>query len=76
MRHVFIASTHDDLVDYRAAAELVVKNAGLVPILSNYWHAGKNRRPLAECLHQVEECAVVVVLVANRYGAVLELHTM
>jgi hypothetical protein len=61
---VFISSTVEDLKAYRKAAQ----DAGFHPILFEHWPARDQRRPVAECLSEVSQADLLVVIVAYRYG--------
>ena len=65
---VFISSTSEDLEPYRAKASAAANAAGLLPIMMEYFTASGARPPLAACLAKVDECDVLVVIVAHRYG--------
>lgn len=64
---VFVSSTNEDLVEYRAAAKDAINRAGMVPKMQEYFAAGANL-PLAECLKEVKDADVLIVIVAHRYG--------
>ena len=65
---VFISSTSEDLAPYRAKARDAAIAVGLFPVMMEYFTASGERKPLAECLAKVNECEVLVVIVAHRYG--------
>lgn len=64
---VFISSTVEDLKAFREAAEAGAQRARFFPEMQEYFVA-KDNPPLAECLERVSRAAVVVVVVAHRYG--------
>jgi hypothetical protein len=64
---VFISSTIEDLELYRAKAEEAVIRARCTPTLLKYW-GPSGYPPLKECLHQVAQSDLLVVIVAYRYG--------
>jgi len=63
----FISSTVDDLTEYRTAVRDAATRLGFFPVLSDNFNAS-GARPLDECLAKVDECDVLVVIVAHRYG--------
>lgn len=65
---VFISSTVEDLKTYRAAARDAAIEAGLHPVMQEYFVASGDRPPLQECLNKVSEADVLMVIVAHRYG--------
>ncbi|MBD3341203.1 MAG: SUMF1/EgtB/PvdO family nonheme iron enzyme [Candidatus Lokiarchaeota archaeon] len=68
MPRVFISSTVEDLESYREAVKEAAFHASFYPVMMEYFTSGSVRRPLAECMHKVDECDVLVVIVAYRYG--------
>ncbi|MGE3881375.1 MAG: SUMF1/EgtB/PvdO family nonheme iron enzyme [Planctomycetota bacterium] len=64
---VFVSSTGIDLKDCRDAAKEAVLHARLHPEMHDYWEA-RDHRPYAECMERVEQCEVLIVIVAKRYG--------
>jgi hypothetical protein len=64
---VFISSTSHDLELYRTRAATAARVAGLLAVMSEDW-AAKGEAPLDHSLAKVDECDVVVVIVAHRYG--------
>jgi hypothetical protein len=68
---VFISSTIEDLELYRAKAEGAVNRARCTPTLLKYW-GPSGHPPLEECLPQVAQSDLLVVIVAYRYGWVPE----
>ncbi|RQW04565.1 DUF4062 domain-containing protein, partial [candidate division KSB1 bacterium] len=65
---VFISSTVEDLRPYRAAAKEAVISARCLPRMMEYFAAEGKNPPLAECMRHIDDCDVLVVIVANRYG--------
>ena len=65
---VFISSTSEDLEDYRQAARDAAISAGCLPTMMEYWPASGKRPPLDACLAKVDDAALVVAVVAYRYG--------
>ena len=75
MARVFLASTYQDLKDYRDAVYVAVRRLGhqsdiSLPSLENW--ASTDQAPLARTLDEVRTSHVVVFLVAWRYGYVPE----
>ncbi|MBN2091084.1 SUMF1/EgtB/PvdO family nonheme iron enzyme [candidate division KSB1 bacterium] len=68
MPRLFIPSTIDDLREYRNAVRDVAIRAGFFPVMAEYFTPEGERPPYAECMKQVDECDLLVVLVAHRYG--------
>lgn len=64
---VFISSTIEDLQLYRDKAEEAVIRAGCTPTLLKYF-GPSGRPPLRECLDQVAQADLLVVIIAYRYG--------
>ncbi|RQW04557.1 DUF4062 domain-containing protein, partial [candidate division KSB1 bacterium] len=65
---VFISSTVEDLRPYRAAAKEAVSTARCQLRMMEYFAAEGKNPPLSECMRHIDECDVLVVIVANRYG--------
>ena len=65
---VFISSTAEDLKPYRQAAKEVAIRARFLPEMMDYFAAEGKNPPLDECLKKVDDCDVLVVIVAYRYG--------
>ena len=65
---VFISSTSEDLAPYRAKARDAAIAEGLFPVMMEYFTASGAHKPLTECLAKVNECDVLIVIVAHRYG--------
>ena len=65
---VFISSTSEDLAPYRAKARDAAIAEGLFPVMMKYFTASGAHKPLTECLAKVNECDVLVGIVAHRYG--------
>src|SRR5215468_11265414 len=64
---VFIASTSEDLQQYRAVAERVVLDAGWQPI--GMEHFAPDPRPIIQrCRDEIEHCNLVVLIQAFRQG--------
>lgn len=42
------------------------------PLMQEYFEAQGERPPLEECLHKVDQCDVLIVIVAHRYGWIPE----
>lgn len=64
---VFISSTAMDLAECRQQAKDAALRADLFPVLHEYWEA-KDIPPYAECMDRVDQCQVLVAIVARRYG--------
>jgi len=65
---VFISSTSDDLKDHREQAAKAAAASGFSTRMMEYHPSSGHVPSLAACLEKVAEAAVVVVLVAHRYG--------
>lgn len=65
---VFISSTKEDLGLYRNAAKDAALRAGFLPRMMEYFLAGGKYPPYKECMAKVDECDVLVAIVAHRYG--------
>jgi hypothetical protein len=74
---VFISSTKEDLVEYRAKARDAVNHVGFVPRMQEYF-ASSGNPPLTTCLEKVSGSTtevpadVLVVIVAHRCGWIPE----
>ncbi len=64
---VFISSTVEDLKEFRTAVREAAIRTGFFPVMSDYFNASA-RPPLDECMAKVDECDVLVVIVAHCYG--------
>jgi hypothetical protein len=72
VRKVFISSTSEDLEPYRIAARDAVILAGCHPVMMEYFTPQGTRRPYVACMAKVDECDLVVAIVAHCYGWVPE----
>lgn len=63
----FISSTVKDLEKFRSIAEEVANRARFTPIFQKYFTAS-GRPPLEECIVKVDECDLLIVIIAHRYG--------
>ena len=68
MPKVFISSTREDLEPYRTAARDAAIQVGFQPVMMEYFTAQGKRPPYPACMAKVEECDVLVAIVAHRYG--------
>jgi hypothetical protein len=64
---VFVASTYEDLLDYRAAATRSIMMAGNMSEDMLYWPAADSP-PLDVSLHRVRSSDLMILLIAHRYG--------
>lgn len=64
---VFVASTYQDLLDYRDAARRSILTAGDLPKDMLYWPADDSP-PLDVSLHHLRSSDLVILLLAHRYG--------
>jgi formylglycine-generating enzyme required for sulfatase activity len=65
---VFISSTKEDLEPYRNAARDAAIQVGFQPVMMEYFTAQGKRPPYPACMAKVEECDLLVAIVAHRYG--------
>lgn len=65
---VFISSTIEDLEQYRQAAIDASIKAKFFPVMLESFAAEGKNPPLKECLSKVQECDVLIVIVAYKYG--------
>ena len=65
---VFISSTVEDLNEFRPKARDAVIQSGLLPVMQEYFTAQGAYKPLDACLRKVDECDVLIVIVAHRHG--------
>jgi hypothetical protein len=65
---VFVASSYDDLSNYRKAATRSILTSGNITADMLYWPA-EEAPPLDVSLRQVRAADVVILIVAHRYGA-------
>ncbi len=68
MPKVFISSTREDLEAFRNAARDAAIQVGFQPVMMEYFTAQGKRPSCPACMAKVEECDLVVVIVAHRYG--------
>jgi len=67
MANIYISATHEDLVDQRKAVyEALLMMGHEVVAMEDY--AATHMRPLEKCLQDVENCEVLVGIIAWRYG--------
>jgi hypothetical protein len=64
---VFLSSTYEDLVDYRAKAASAIERLGQQGVRMEVFGARPNQATMA-CLQEIEECEAVVGIYAHRYG--------
>lgn len=64
---VFISSTVEDLLPYRAKARDAAIRVGFYPVMQEYFVASDNP-PLQECMQRVAQADALVAIVAHRYG--------
>ena len=64
---VFIASTAEDLAEFRAAAKEAAEQADCHALPFESWEAA-DYPPLAECMKRVDQADVVIAIVARRHG--------
>src|SRR5258708_8258664 len=64
---VFISSTYEDLVDYRAAARDAALSCKCFPVMMEYWPA-MDKKAVQECMAEIDGCDIYVGLYAHRYG--------
>lgn len=69
---VFLSSTCYDLIDLRAELEVFLKNAGVVPVLSDSieseFQPMPDRNSIESCIANVRSCDQVIVILSSRYG--------
>jgi hypothetical protein len=65
---VFISSTVDDLIAYRAAARDAALRSAFQPAMKEYFIASGENQPLVKCLKEVSRADVLIVIVGHRYG--------
>ncbi|MBI5367826.1 MAG: SUMF1/EgtB/PvdO family nonheme iron enzyme [Planctomycetes bacterium] len=66
-RRVFISYTAEDLVEHAESVKRQIERLGWVAVDHRTWPA-TGRPSVAECRERVRSCAILVVLVAHRYG--------
>jgi hypothetical protein len=64
---VFVASTYDDLLSYRAAATRSILTSGNLSEDMLFWPAEESP-PLDVSLRKVRSCNLLILLIAHRYG--------
>jgi formylglycine-generating enzyme required for sulfatase activity len=72
VRKVFISSTSEDLEPHRIASRDAIILAGCHPVMMEYFTPQGKRKPYAACMAEVDECDLLVAIVAHRYGWVPE----
>jgi 8-oxo-dGTP pyrophosphatase MutT (NUDIX family) len=65
---VFISSTSEDLTPYRAVAREAAERAGFLCVGMEAFAAQGEHPAYEKCIQLVGNCAVLVVIVAHRYG--------
>lgn len=76
-RRIFVASTHDDLVDVRAELYRYLLELGLIPIMSEgRFPPTRDTKESVEarCLANIEMADVVLVILSERYGSIPKKH--
>ena len=68
---VFISSTAKDLAEHREAAAKAARQAGFEATMMEDFEAQSLKPPYPACMEKVRGCDVLVVIVAHRYGWVL-----
>lgn len=68
MSKVFISSTSEDLKECREAVRDVAIRAGFEVVMMEYVNAQGALKPCKSCMEKVDQCDVVVAIVAHRYG--------
>ena len=66
---VFISSTYQDLIDYRAAAIEAVEGTSYQAVKMEVFGA-RSDEPLNACLQEIEQCDLFIGIYAHRYGYV------
>ncbi|NOZ54792.1 MAG: SUMF1/EgtB/PvdO family nonheme iron enzyme [Gammaproteobacteria bacterium] len=64
---VFVSSTAEDLKEFRAAVAKTLLSNDCFPVMFEYWE-GADNPPLKECLERVDNCDLVLAVVAKRHG--------
>ncbi len=64
---VFVSSTSEDLEEFRVAVKETLLGNDCFPVMFEYWE-GADNPPLKECLARIDDCDLVLVLVAKRHG--------
>lgn len=67
MARIYISSTYEDLVSHREAVYKELSNLGHDVVAMEHYVAA-DERPLSKCLSDVENCDILVGIVAWRYG--------
>ncbi len=66
---IYISSTHQDLIDHRAAVDRTLRRMGH-DVIGMEQYVAEGSKPLARCLADVRSADLYVVIVAWRYGYV------
>lgn len=66
---VYISSTYQDLVEYRAAVDRTLRRMGH-DVIGMEQYVAEGSKPVDRCIADVKKCDVYVVIVAWRYGYV------
>ena len=76
MKKVFISSTCFELLDIRAELEVLLKENGLIPILSDSitseFGIQTGTNSIETCLVNVRECDIFLIVLSQRYGSSLQ----
>jgi formylglycine-generating enzyme required for sulfatase activity len=67
-KYVFVSSTAEDLKPFRKAAHDAAIQANFFPVMMEYFAPDSSRPTVNQCLEKVSNSAVVVAIVAARYG--------
>jgi hypothetical protein len=70
---IFVASTYEDLVSYRAAATRSILTSGNISDDMLFWPAEESP-PLDVSIRRVRSCDLLILLLAHRYGKPPEGH--
>lgn len=75
-KKIFISSTCYDLIDLRAELKAYLKNAGLVPVMSDQLDSDfitfHDQNSIETCLINLRDSDMVIIVLSQRYGPSLE----
>src|SRR5208282_5985724 len=72
---IFVASTYEDLLTYRAAATRSILTSGNISEDMLFWPAEESP-PLDASIRRVRSCDLLILLIAHRYGNPPEGHNV
>ncbi|SNC77634.1 protein of unknown function [Hymenobacter gelipurpurascens] len=69
---VYISSTYRDLAPYRQTVMKSLQKAPNFKVIGMEYYTAEDTQPLERCLKDVSDCDIYILILANRYGYVLD----